>query len=119
MAKGEIVRIFGLNLIRTKLQLVGPKEFFRQTQIDNMAFADRVSTGLRVIKDVLWMRLLEESEGMRLPNGCRWFNYIPFTFEPELRIYRFRVNPVVKNIADAYPTNDAWSLHSMITLKKE
>lgn len=112
MSKGDIVRIYGINLIRTKLQLVGPKEFFRQTQIDDMTLADRVKTGLRVIKDVLWMRLLEESEGMRLPNGCRWFNYIPFTFEPRPRIYKFRVAPKVESVEDAYPAGSNWSVHS-------
>ena len=105
------VRIFGLNLLRTKLALVGPEEFFRQTQIDNWKATSMV-TGLKTVKDVLWMRMLEASEGMKLPNGCRWFYYIPF-WGSRPKFYRFRTNPMLDcmNLQDFYPAATKWSVH--------
>ena len=104
------IRLFGLSLLKTKLAMVGPEEFFRQTQIYNWNVTEAMNS-LKTVKDVLWMRVVEASEGMRLPNGCRWFYYIPF-WKPAPRIYRFRVNPLAEYIAEAYPTGNVWSFHS-------
>lgn len=106
------IKIFGIKLLMTKVALVGAEKFFRQTQIDKWNLPDSASNGPKIVTDVLWMRMLEESEGMRLPNCCRLFYYIPFSFENTPRIYKFRVNPLVEYIAEAYPTEDVWSFHS-------
>ena len=100
----DIIREWGLKLILTKIKLVGgPEEFFRQVQIKKWNLAENTSSGLKIYKDVLWMRLLEESEGMRLPNGCRFFAYIPFwkeVFPRGKKYYRFKDVRVFEQIRD-------------------
>lgn len=107
---GDVIRAYGVNLLMTKLSLVGPEKFFKQTQIDNWNITDAM-TGLKIVKDVLWMRMMEVSEGMKLPNGCRWFYYILF-WGSKPKFYRFRANPMVDCIEDFYPAATKWTIHS-------
>ena len=109
----DMIHVYGMNLLMTKLSLVGPEKFFKQTQIDKWTVTDAMS-GLKIVKDVLWMRMLEASEGMKLPNGCRWFYYISF-WGSKPKFYRFRTNPVLDcmNLQDFYPATTKWSIHSL------
>lgn len=108
------IKIFGIKLLMTKVALVGAEKFFRQTQIDKWNLPDSAGNGPKIVSDVLWMRMLEESEGMRLPNGCRLFYYVPFRFTPPVRLYRFRVNPTLDcmSLPDYYPATTKWEIHS-------
>lgn len=108
----DMIHFYGLKLLATKVALVGAKKFFKQTQTDKWRLVDSASNGPKIVKDVLWMRMIESQEGLRMPNGCRWFYYIPFSFDNEPHIYKFRVNPLVEYIAEAYPTKNVWSFHS-------
>lgn len=110
---GDIIRTYGVNLLMTKVSLVGPEEFFKQTQIDKWNVTKSMS-GLKIVKDVLWMRMMEVSEGMKLPNGCRWFYYIPF-WGGKPKFYRFRTNPILDcmNLQDFYPAATKWTIHSL------
>ena len=98
------IKYYGANLLMTKLKLVGdPLEFFRQMDIYKWSLPDTMYP-LKVIKDILWMRLLEQSEGMKLPNGCRWFCYTKFwgdVFPGGKRYYRIRKHGA-----------KAWEIHS-------
>jgi hypothetical protein len=96
----DMIHVYGVNLLMTKISLVGSERFFKQTQIDKRRVPDAMM-GLKVVKDVLWMRMLETSEGMKLPNGCRWFYYISF-WGSKPKFYRFR-----------YPATTKWSIHSL------
>lgn len=108
----------------TKLKLCNsPEEFFRAVQIKQWDLIKSASSGIKIYKDVLWMRLLELSEGMKLPNGCRFFVYIPFwkeVFPKGKKYYRFRSlvvrtlpeNPdIVVDIPEDV-TKRPWSIHS-------
>ena len=89
----DIIREYGIKLIMTKLKLVGKDQFFYQTQLRDRDLVYEVSHGMKVIKDCLWMRMLEISEGMRLPNGCKTFGYVKFfsdVFPKGKRFYKFR-----------------------------
>ncbi len=107
------IKIFGIKLLMTKVALVGAEKFFRQTQIDKWSLPDSTGNGPKIVTDVLWMRMLEESEGMRLPNGCRLFYYVPF-WKSVPRIYRFRINWTLDcaNLQDWYPPTTQWSMYS-------
>ena len=112
----DAIREFGIRLLMTKLKLVGsPIEFFRQTQIKHWNVAESVSHCTKVYKDVLWMRMLEESEGMRLPNGCRLPIFIPFY--SKIKYYRFRNlvprhDYVIENMEEYIKTRP-WSYHGI------
>lgn len=110
---GDVIRAYGVNLLMTKVSLVGPEEFFKQTQIDKWNVTKSMS-GLKIVKDVLWMRMMEVSEGMKLPNGCRWFYYISF-WGSKPKFYRFRTNPILDcmNLQDFYPATTKWTIHSL------
>lgn len=90
----DIIKEWGLKLLLTKLKLTGdPLEFFRQLQIKSWNLQSNCSSGIKVYKDVLWMRLFEMSEGIKLPNGCKFFTYVPFwgsAFQHGKKFYRFR-----------------------------
>ena len=110
---GDVIRAYGVNLLMTKVSLVGAEGFFRQTQIDKWNVTDAM-TGLKIVKDVLWMRMMEVSEGMKLPNDCRWFYYISF-WGSKPKFYRFRTNPILDcmNLQDFYPATTKWTIHSL------
>ena len=109
----DVIHVYGVNLLMTKISLVGSERFFKQTQIDKRRVPDAMM-GLKVVKDVLWMRMLETSEGMKLPNGCRWFYYISF-WGSKPKLYRFRTNPLLDcmNLQDVYPATTKWTIHSL------
>lgn len=109
----DMIHVYGVNLLMTKISLVGSGQFFKQTQLDKRRVPD-VMMGLKVVKDVLWMRMLEMSEGMKLPNGCRWFYYISF-WGSKPKFYRFRTNPILDcmNLQDVYPATTKWTIHSL------
>ena len=111
--ESDIIHIYGVNLLMTKISLVGSEQFFKQMQINKWRVIDAMK-GLKVVKDVLWMRMLETSEGMKLPNGCRWFYYISF-WGNRPKFYRFRTNPILDcmNLPDMYPSKTKWSIHSL------
>lgn len=96
----DMIHVYGVNLLMTKISLVGSERFFKQTQLDKRRMPDAMM-GLKVVKDVLWMRMLEASEGMKLPNGCRWFYYISF-WGSKPKFYRF-----------GYPATTKWTIHSL------
>jgi hypothetical protein len=108
------IKIFGIKLLMTKVALVGAEKFFRQTQIDKWNLPDSAGNGPKIVTDVLWMRMLEASEGMKLPNGCRWFYYISF-WGSKPKFYRFRTNPILDcmNLQDVYPATTKWTIHSL------
>lgn len=88
-----VIKSYGLRLLRTKFFYAGgPLEFFRAVELEHRSVTEAMS-GLKVWPDVLWMRVLEASEGMKFPNGCKWFDYVPFwgdIFPRGKRYYRIR-----------------------------
>lgn len=67
---------------------------------------ERVGSGLTVYKNVLWMRVFEAHTGKAMPNGAKWFEYVPF-WKPDMpkgkRLYVFRKNPTPVDVNAAYP----------------
>ena len=106
--KSDLIKMYGLKLMVTKLKIIGdPMAFFRQVQIYKWDILKEM-TGLKIIDNVLWM-LMINTEGLRMPNGCRWFDYIPFfsnIYPKGKRYYRFTAS----NTED--DASKAWTFHS-------
>lgn len=111
---GDIIKEWGLKLLLTKIKIAGgAEEFFKQTQIKHWNLQDNTTHCLKVYKDVLWMILLEQSEGMKLPNKCRIPIYVEF-YRP-IKYYRFRnlvpkSDYVIANM-DEFIKSRVWSYH--------
>ena len=92
MSDVSYTKLYGAKLLKTKIALAGGGlAVFRA--VESWSVIDEATTGLKVYNDILWMRLLEASEGMKLPNGCRWFSYnsvLGEVFPHGKRYYRIR-----------------------------
>lgn len=113
----DIIREWGYKLFFTKLKMCGGDglEFFRQLQIKKWNISESVSHCLKVYKDVLWMRLLEANEGMKLPNGCRMPIYIPFySLAPNWYRFRSLLNHSGVEIVDMeeFLKSRPWEIHT-------
>lgn len=88
----SLVRFMGAKLVFGLLNSADGDQMRVFRSISKANTIMRASSGLYIYENVLWMRMLEVSEGMRMPNGAKWFGYVPFwkeAFPKGKRFYKF------------------------------
>ncbi len=92
MKSRDTVKFMGMKLLYTQLSIVKGDGLRVFRSLSKPKLLQRVSSGLFVYDNVLWMRMIEIDKGMRLPNGARYFAYTPFWKPKERkRIYKFQM----------------------------
>lgn len=89
----KLVKFMGVKLVYALLNAAKGDTAKMLHDISKPKLIERVSNGLTVYENVLWMRVFEVRTGGKMPNGCKFFDYVSF-WKPGLpegkRIYHFR-----------------------------
>lgn len=102
----KLVKFMGIKLVYALLNSAKGDTVRMLHDISKPKTIERVSSGLTIYSNVLWMRVFEARTGATMPNGARFFCYVPF-WKPDMpkgkRIYVFRKNLTPVDVDAAYP----------------
>lgn len=102
----KFVKFMGIKLVYALMNSANGDTKRMLHDISKPKTIERVSNGLIVYENVLWMRVFEAKTGKAMPNGAKWFEYIPF-WKPDMpkgkRLYVFRKNLTPVDVNAAYP----------------
>lgn len=110
---GKEAKFMGVKLIFALINAANGDVRKMLHDISKPNLIQRASSGLMVYENVLWMRMFEVRTNRRLPNGAKWFEYVPF-WKPGMpkgkRLYVFRKNyksldGSANDISDAHPSS--------------
>ena len=102
----KFVKFMGIKMVLALLNSANGDTKRMLRDISKPKTIERAANGLIVYDNVLWMRVFEAKTGKAMPNGAKWFEYIPF-WKPDMpkgkRLYVFRKNPTPVDVNAAYP----------------
>ena len=102
----QFVKFMGIKLVYALMNSANGDTKKMLHDISKPKTIERASNGLIVYDNVLWMRVFEAKTGKAMPNGAKWFEYIPF-WKPDMpkgkRLYVFRKNLTPADVNAAYP----------------
>jgi hypothetical protein len=102
----KFVKFMGIKLVLALLNSAKGDTMRMLHDISKPKTIERASNGLIIYDNVLWMRVFEAKTGKAMPNGAKWFEYIPF-WKPDMpkgkRLYVFRKNLTPVDVNAAYP----------------
>lgn len=106
MANAKLTKFMGIKLILALLNSAKGDTVKMLNDISKPKTIERASSGLNVYENVLWMKVFEVKTGRMMPNGGKWFDYVPF-WKPDMpkgkRLYVFRKNIKPVDVSAFYP----------------
>lgn len=102
----KFVKFMGIKLVLALINSAKGDTVRMLHDISKPKLIERTANGLTVYENVLWMRVFEAKTGKAMPNGAKWFEYVPF-WKPDMpkgkRLYVFRKNLTPVDVNAAYP----------------
>ncbi|MBR5298997.1 MAG: hypothetical protein IKU36_01965 [Bacteroidales bacterium] len=102
----KLVKFMGIKLVLALLNSAKGDTVKMLHDISKTKTIERASSGLSIYENVLWMKVFEVKTGRMMPNGGKWFDYVPF-WKPDMpkgkRLYVFRKNLTPVDVNAAYP----------------
>ncbi len=106
MTNAKLTKFMGIKLVLALLNSAKGDSVKMLNDISKPKTIERASSGLNVYENVLWMKVFEARTGRMMPNGGKWFDYVPF-WKPDMpkgkRLYVFRKNIKPVDVSECYP----------------